>query len=98
MTIQNRFYIPFESMGKDLNHVLDVAGRCKIQEEMEEWCERCMGPQNIPGPAHHDDRGLVWQFGNSFIISEMNTVCTIYRGIYIFNEEDRIAFKLAFSL
>jgi hypothetical protein len=90
----NKFYLSFnlvtegESFWSPQKTVDFVLGRLAVQAQMLDWCLKNIGSQDFGK----------WQFGNSFLTTDGNLPIEIYNGIFIFKDEDKVAFKLAFGI
>lgn len=71
-----------------------VSDRLELELVMEKWCLERIGPETFP----------YWQFSKNYVqvldpSSAARTIDIMMSdGIFIFREEDRVAFKLTFGI
>ena len=102
MNLQNKFFIPFFRSSPTMTHSKTsgairspawVTERLEIELEIKKWCLERVGPEEFP----------FWQFSRNYIHTmDPSGTATVdimmSDGIFIFKEEDRVAFKLTYGI
>ncbi len=94
MNLPNKFFIPFfyEQPCAAIRSHEWVTERLEAELEIQKWCLERIGPEEFP----------FWQFSRNYIHttdpSSTDTIDVLMSdGIFIFKEEDRVAFKLTYG-
>jgi hypothetical protein len=91
--MSNKFFLSF-NLG-DLDRISDsyAVARRAAEARMAAWCTDRLGPQGFPLWQFAD--GILHMFASSTGIDDP---LIIHKGIYIFRDDDKVAFRLAFGI
>jgi hypothetical protein len=91
----NKYLIPFDIPDKvftnlsQLPNLLWLGDQYKMYEKMNEWCKYRIGDPGFPR----------WEFQlHSSFTTHGAPTSTLYSGIFIYDDEARVAFKLTFGV
>ncbi len=99
MNLPNKFFIrffkeiPYIPFGAAVRSPEWVTERLEAELEISKWCEGRIGPEGFP----------FWQFSKNYVrtldpSSTSVTEIMMADGIFIFKDEDRVAFKLTYGI
>ncbi len=91
--MSNKFHLSF-NLGS-MEHISDsyAVSRRAVEASMGAWCKERIGPEGFP----------LWQFANGYLhmfasSTGIDDPLVIHSGIYIFRDDDKVAFRLAFGI